>query len=102
MSFQAAVGTWLAAHLITDMPVGGRFGLMVDARPIGLQFETGDALDDVVLRLTDGGAVYVQCKTRPGLETRTDSVLYQAFVCFDRIHGLTTCRERGGALVQDV
>jgi hypothetical protein len=75
MSFQAAVGTWLAAHLITDRPVGGRFGLMVDARPTGLQFETGGALDDVVLRLTDGGAVYVQCKTRPGLETRTDSDL---------------------------
>jgi hypothetical protein len=75
MSFQAAVGTWFAAHLITDMPVGSRFGLAVDARPIELQFETGDALDDIVLRLTGGGAVHVQCKTRPGLETGTDSDL---------------------------
>lgn len=75
MSFQAAVGTWLAAHLITDMPVGSRFGLVADARPIELQFETGDALDDIVLRLTSGGAVHVQCKTRPGLETRPDSDL---------------------------
>ena len=75
MSFQAAVGTWFAAHLITDMPVGSRFGLAVDARPIELQFETGDALDDIVLRLTDGSAVHVQCKTRPGLETGTDSDL---------------------------
>ncbi len=75
MSFQAAVGTWLAAHLITDMPVGSRFGLLVSARPIELQFENGDALDDIVLRLTDGGAIYVQCKTRPGLETRSDSDL---------------------------
>jgi hypothetical protein len=75
MSFQAAVGTWLAAHLITDMPVGSRFGLLVSARPIELQFENGDALDDIVLRLTDGGAIYVQCKTKPGLETRSDSDL---------------------------
>jgi hypothetical protein len=75
MSFQAAVGTWLAAHLITDMPVGSRFGLVADARPVELQFETGDALDDIVLRLTGGGAVHVQCKTRPGLETRPDSDL---------------------------
>jgi hypothetical protein len=36
MSFQAAVGTWLAAHLITDMPVGSRFGTLVSARPIEL------------------------------------------------------------------
>jgi len=26
MSFQAMVGTWLAAQLVTDMPVGARFG----------------------------------------------------------------------------
>ena len=32
MSFQAAVGTWLAARLITDMPVGSRFGIFVDGR----------------------------------------------------------------------
>jgi hypothetical protein len=75
MSFQAMVGTWFAAHLVADMPVGGRFGLVVDLRPVELQFETGDALDDAVLRLTDGGAIYVQCKTRPALERSADSAL---------------------------
>ena len=75
MSFQATVGTWLAAYLLTDMPVGSRFGLVVGARPVELQFENGDALDDIVLRLTDGGAVYIQCKTRLSLETRSDSDL---------------------------
>ena len=93
MSFQATVGTWLAAHLITDMPVGSQFGLVIDARPIGLQFETGIALDDIVLRLTDGGAVYVQCKTRPSLEIRTESDLAKTisqlvrFVVDVRAHG---------------
>lgn len=69
------VGTWFAAHLVADMPVGGRFGLVTDLRPVELQFETGDVLDDAVLRLTDGGAIYVQCKTHPALERGADSAL---------------------------
>ena len=93
MSFQAAVGTWLAAHLVTDMPVGSRFGLVVDARPIAIQFETSDALDDIVLRLTDGGAVYVQCKTRPGLEARSDSDLGKTITQLVRF--LVDARARG-------
>jgi hypothetical protein len=36
MSFQAMVGTWLAAQLVTDMPVGSRFGLRADLRPVEL------------------------------------------------------------------
>jgi hypothetical protein len=75
MSFQAMVGTWFATHLIADLPVSGRFGLVLELRPLELQFETGDALDDAVLRLTDGGAIYVQCKTRPALERGADSAL---------------------------
>ena len=75
MSFQAMVGTWLAAQLVADMPVGAHFGLGADLRPVQLQFETGEALDDAVLRLTDGGAIYVQCKTRPALERGSDSAL---------------------------
>jgi hypothetical protein len=69
------VGTWLAAQLVTDMPVGARFGLGADLRPVELQFETGDALDDAVLRLADGGAIYFQCKTRPALERGADLAL---------------------------
>jgi hypothetical protein len=63
MSFQAMVGTWLAAQLVTDMPVGARFGLRADLRPVELQFETGDALDDAVLRLADRSI----SNARPGL-----------------------------------
>ena len=80
MSFQAMVGTWLAAQLVTDMPVGARFGLRADLRPVELQFETGDALDDAVLRLADGGAIYFQCKTRPSLERGSDSALAKTIV----------------------
>ncbi len=96
MSFQAAVGTWLAAHLIADMPVGSRFQLVVDARPTELQFETGGALDDIVLRLTDGGAVYVQCKTRPGLETRADSDLAKTIT--QLVQFFADRQARGGSL----
>ncbi len=95
MSFQAVVGTWFAAHLISDMPVGSRFGLVTDARPVALQFETGDALDDMVLRLTDGGTVYVQCKTRPGLEARADSDLGKTIAQLVRF--LVHARARGAS-----
>jgi hypothetical protein len=44
MSFEAVVGTWFAAHLITGTPVGARFGIAVDAHPSELQFETGEVL----------------------------------------------------------
>lgn len=75
MSFQATVGTWFAAQLVADMPLGSLFGLSADVRPKELQFETGDALDDITLRLTDGGAIYVQCKTRLSLGKNTNSPL---------------------------
>jgi hypothetical protein len=73
MSFQAGVGTWFAAHLAGEMPIGARFGLNADARPTELQFETGRRLDDVALRLSDGRSVFVQCKTQPSLSPSPDS-----------------------------
>ena len=67
MSFQAGVGAWFAAHLAGEMPVGPRFGLIGGAVPTELQFETGVGLDDIVLCSSDGGKIFVQCKTRPSL-----------------------------------
>ena len=96
MSFQAAVGTWFAAHVATDMPVGARFGLVGNSRPIELRFETGDALDDIFLSLTDGGTVYVQCKTRPGLETRADTDLAKTIT--QLVWFLVDARARGTSL----
>jgi hypothetical protein len=75
MSFQSHVGAWFAAHLVSDMPLGSRFGIIPDARPVALQFETGTALDDIECRLTDGCAIYIQCKTRPVLAGAPDSGL---------------------------
>lgn len=75
MAFQATVATWFAAQMLADMPIGTAFGLPADSRIAELQCETGDALDDVVARLTDGGTIYVQCKTRPGLTVGPDSLL---------------------------
>lgn len=78
MGFQAAVATWFAAQLLADMPIGAQFGLENDLKISGLQCETGDALDDVVVRLEGGGAIYTQCKTRPSLTMATDSLLGKA------------------------
>jgi hypothetical protein len=78
MAFQAAVVAWFAAQLLADVPVGAQFGLSNELKITSLQCETGDALDDVVVRLDGGGAIYTQCKTRPSLTVGVDSLLGKA------------------------
>jgi hypothetical protein len=75
MDFQAEVGTWLAAHLLARMPIGGRFGLTNTALPVSIQLETGDGLDDIRLELDDASRIDVQSKTRAGLDTSPKSPL---------------------------
>lgn len=75
MGFQAGVATWFAAHLAASSPVGGRFGLGVNAVPTRLQMETGRYLDDIEVDLSGGGRILVQCKTRPSLSPSPDSPL---------------------------
>ncbi|MFA8356405.1 hypothetical protein ACEPT7_00660 [Burkholderia ubonensis] len=75
MAFQAGVGMWFAAHLLAKMPIGSRFGLDVAAYPVTLQLETGQGLDDIVVTLSNGGRIAVQCKTRPSLSASETSDL---------------------------
>lgn len=75
MTFQAAVATWFAAQMLADMPIGPQFGFASAFNILGMQCETGDALDDIVVRLEGGGAIYIQCKTRPSLNVGADSPL---------------------------
>lgn len=75
MSFQAEVGTWLAAHLLARVPVGGRFGLANIALPVSIQFETGDGLDDIRLDQDDASRIDIQSKTSAGLATNPESPL---------------------------
>ncbi|WP_234896093.1 ATP-binding protein [Sinorhizobium meliloti] len=75
MDFQAEVGTWLAAHLLARMPVGGRFGLANTALPVSIQLETGDGLDDIRLEQEDASRIDLQSKTSAGLATSPQSPL---------------------------
>jgi len=75
MAFQAEVGTWLAAHLLARMPVGGRFGLANTALPVSIQLETGDGLDDIRLDQDDASRIDLQSKTSAGLATSSKSPL---------------------------
>jgi len=75
MDFQAEVGTWLAAHLLARMPVGGRFGLANAALPVSLQLETGDGLDDIRLAQDDASLIDLQSKTNAGLSKSVESPL---------------------------
>lgn len=75
MDFQAEVGTWLAAHLLARMPVGGRFGLANLALPTAIQFETGDGLDDIRLDQDDASSIDLQSKTSAGLAKSPTSPL---------------------------
>ncbi|MEJ2630919.1 MAG: ATP-binding protein [Acidihalobacter sp.] len=75
MAFQAAVATWFAAHILARIPVGGRFGINNQALPIAIRLETGGALDDIEVSQSDGGALYLQCKTTANLGTGPQSPL---------------------------
>lgn len=86
MNFQAAVTTWFAVQMLVDAPIGSTFGLPVGLKISGLQCETGDAVDDIVVRLEGGGAIYVQCKTRPALTGGADSPLAKALAQVVDLH----------------
>lgn len=73
MAFQAAVGTWFAVHILARLPVGGRFGLNNTAIPTSLCLETGEALDDIEIGLSDSGRIYVQAKTNASLSAGPDT-----------------------------
>lgn len=73
MGFQSAVATWFAVHLAADRSIGTQFGLDGDRRIGRLQCETGDPVDDIVVALVGGGAIYVQCKTGLTLSRGTES-----------------------------
>ncbi|HEU5068447.1 MAG TPA: hypothetical protein VFT61_09705, partial [Sphingomicrobium sp.] len=75
MAFQAEIGTWLAAHLLARMPVGGRFGLANSALPVSIQLETGDGLDDIRVIQDDGSRIDLQSKTSAGLTANPKSPL---------------------------
>lgn len=69
MAFQADVGTWIAAHILARLPVGGRFGMNNSALPTTIRLETGTGLDDIEVSQSDAGAIHIQCKTSATLST---------------------------------
>lgn len=75
MDFQAEVGTWLAAHILARIPVGGRFGLANAALPVSLRLETGEGLDDIELGQDDDTRIDFQSKTSAGLTKDAESPL---------------------------
>lgn len=75
MDFQAEVGTWLAAHILARVPVGGRFGLANVVLPVSLRLETGEGLDDIELGQDDGSRIEFQSKTSAGLTQDAESPL---------------------------
>jgi hypothetical protein len=69
MAFQADVGTWIAAHILARLPVGGRFGINNVALPTAIRLETGTGLDDIEVSQSDAGSIHIQCKTSATLAT---------------------------------
>jgi hypothetical protein len=67
MSFQAQVGTWFAAHVVSRMPISRGFGIAGSPVPTSIQLETQEGLDDLVVELSTGDQIQVQCSTHPSL-----------------------------------
>lgn len=75
MDFQAEVGTWLAAHILARLPVGGRFGMANTSLPVTIRLETGEGLDDTLVTQDDGARIDLQSKTRASLSESASSPL---------------------------
>lgn len=73
MGFQAAVTAWFAARLLSNSSIGSQFGLSSETRILGLQCETRDPMDDIVIQLQGKTEIYVQCKTHPSLGQSSNS-----------------------------
>lgn len=103
MAFQAAVGTWFAAHMLAGMPVGGRFGLNNAAIPTSIRLETGEGLDDIEVALSDGGVIHAQCKTSANLSKAEKAPLAKTVVqhtrWVSRASGPLDSTKTGGLLV---
>lgn len=85
MSFQAAVATWCAAHIVSSMPIGRRFGLAAELSANAIQCETGIGMDDVVLTLPHG-VISIQCKTQLSLEKATTSAIGKTIAQLVKFH----------------
>lgn len=75
MDFQAEVGTWLAAHILARLPIGGRFGLPNTQLPTTIRLETGEGLDDTLVTQDDGSRIDLQSKTTASLSQTSSSPL---------------------------
>ncbi|BBB12237.1 hypothetical protein SPYCA_1495 [Sphingopyxis sp. FD7] len=96
MDFQAEVGTWLAAHLLARVPVGGRFGLANVPLPTTIQLETGDGLDDIRLDQDDASRIDLQSKTSAGLAKSPKSPLGKTISQLARL--MIDARDAGTAI----
>ena len=75
MAFQAAVGAWFAAHLISSTSVASKLGVGGNLLPVRMQFETTRALDDIAIQLEGGRQILIQCKTNISVSETSDSPL---------------------------
>jgi len=73
MNFQARVGSWFAAQMISASPIGAKFGIDVTAQAMKVRFETGTGMDDNAVDLSTGGILFVQCKTTLSMAAKPDS-----------------------------
>lgn len=71
--FQAEVGAYAAAFILGERPIS-RLSSGLPGTPIKVNFETPNAVDDVVVR-TDVGEIYVQAKRAISLSAKADSEL---------------------------
>jgi hypothetical protein len=96
MDFQAEVGTWLAAHILARLPVGGRFGMANTFLPVSIRLETGEGLDDTLLTQEDGARIDLQSKTQASLSESASSPLGKTIAQLAR--SVVAAKEAGAPL----
>lgn len=71
MMFEASLGAWFAAHLLSEQPLNES---LTGARVLSVRFETEAPVDDVLVK-TDAGYLFVQAKTTVSLSAAPEGAL---------------------------
>lgn len=62
-TFQAEIAAWIAVHLLAKCPLRQVFGIENEAIPESIRLETAHAVDDIFVRFSPQGRLFIQATT---------------------------------------
>jgi hypothetical protein len=91
VSFQAEIAAWLAVHILANKPLKDAFGIPIHSIPQSIRQESAHPIDDILVRFTPKGRLFVQATTNMSLSfggkepSKLEASLGQAFDTWTRL-----------------